>query len=331
MRITSNRSYNHGLFILDLAHMPGGICGTWPACKFPSNSELDHFSLTTDLDWLVGPNWPNEGEIDIIEGVNANANNAMTLHTSDGCTITDDGGFTGTLGTTNCYVDAAGQSANAGCSIENQNTQSYGTGFNDIGGGVIATEWTSTDINIWFFPRGTTPADVTNGDPDPSSWKEPVAQYQGGCDIDSHFQNQQIVSSTFPPIPTPIIDNDPSDRSSIRLSAVTGLAPPGVVARNAHLSLHRAKTTCRTTQGPSHPLIGLSTHCRCISPMARQRRSVTLHRISYRRRIRRCRCLRSRWPWVAGCRHKQDEEVSGYLIKGIKVSDRVLLYREERR
>ncbi len=31
VRIVSNKSYNHGLFILDLAHMPGGICGTWPA------------------------------------------------------------------------------------------------------------------------------------------------------------------------------------------------------------------------------------------------------------------------------------------------------------
>lgn len=31
VRITSNRSYNSGLFILDLNHMPGGICGTWPA------------------------------------------------------------------------------------------------------------------------------------------------------------------------------------------------------------------------------------------------------------------------------------------------------------
>lgn len=31
VRITSNASYKHGLIILDLAHMPGGICGTWPA------------------------------------------------------------------------------------------------------------------------------------------------------------------------------------------------------------------------------------------------------------------------------------------------------------
>jgi len=31
VRLTSTKSYNHGLIILDAAHMPGGICGTWPA------------------------------------------------------------------------------------------------------------------------------------------------------------------------------------------------------------------------------------------------------------------------------------------------------------
>jgi hypothetical protein len=31
VRLTSKKSYNNGLVILDLAHMPGGICGTWPA------------------------------------------------------------------------------------------------------------------------------------------------------------------------------------------------------------------------------------------------------------------------------------------------------------
>lgn len=45
IRITSKESYKTGLIILDLAHMPGGICGTWPAF------------------WTVGPNWPNGGEI----------------------------------------------------------------------------------------------------------------------------------------------------------------------------------------------------------------------------------------------------------------------------
>ena len=45
VRITSKESYETGLIILDLDHMPGGICGTWPAF------------------WTVGPNWPDDGEI----------------------------------------------------------------------------------------------------------------------------------------------------------------------------------------------------------------------------------------------------------------------------
>jgi hypothetical protein len=31
VRISSNKAYTHGLFIADIAHMPGSICGVWPA------------------------------------------------------------------------------------------------------------------------------------------------------------------------------------------------------------------------------------------------------------------------------------------------------------
>jgi hypothetical protein len=31
VRLTSNTAYTHGLFVLDLAHMPGSVCGSWPA------------------------------------------------------------------------------------------------------------------------------------------------------------------------------------------------------------------------------------------------------------------------------------------------------------
>ena len=44
VRVISDNTYNHGLFLLDLKHMPWG-CGTWPAY------------------WLLGPNWPYTGEI----------------------------------------------------------------------------------------------------------------------------------------------------------------------------------------------------------------------------------------------------------------------------
>lgn len=33
VRISTKKTFTHGLFIADIAHMPGTICGTWPACK----------------------------------------------------------------------------------------------------------------------------------------------------------------------------------------------------------------------------------------------------------------------------------------------------------
>ena len=33
VRISTQKSWNHGLFIADINHMPGGVCGIWPACK----------------------------------------------------------------------------------------------------------------------------------------------------------------------------------------------------------------------------------------------------------------------------------------------------------
>ena len=45
VRIESRKTYDSGLIIIDIEHMPGGICGTWPAF------------------WTYGPNWPSHGEI----------------------------------------------------------------------------------------------------------------------------------------------------------------------------------------------------------------------------------------------------------------------------
>lgn len=64
VRISSNKVWTHGLFIADLASMPGGICGTWPAF------------------WTLGNGtWPYHGEIDIIEGANDMDENLSSLHT----------------------------------------------------------------------------------------------------------------------------------------------------------------------------------------------------------------------------------------------------------
>lgn len=177
VRISSKKSYQHGLIILDLEHMPGGACGTWPAF------------------WLLSTTatWPNGGEIDIIEGVNTQNYNTMAAHTNAGCSISNTGGMSGQIVTPNCDVNAAGQAANQGCSIKTSNTNSYGTGFNSIGGGVYATEWTSNGILIWFFPRGSIPSDISSGSPNPSGWGLPMSKFAGACDWDEKVVNQQII------------------------------------------------------------------------------------------------------------------------------------------
>lgn len=176
VRVSSNKAYTRGLIIGDIAHMPDSTCGVWPAF------------------WTVGPNWPSSGEIDIIEGVNDMTSDTVTLHTSAGCTIEGSGSKSATLANSNCNTGNGG----TGCGISTQDTQSFGSGFNAVGGGVYAADWTSTAINVYFFPRASIPADIASGNPDPSTWGQPFASFPGGntCDIDSHFQNHNIVFDT---------------------------------------------------------------------------------------------------------------------------------------
>lgn len=143
---------------------------------------------------MFGPNWPNNGEIDMIEGVNSNTENQMSLHTSANCVMTQ-GSMSGSVNSLNC--DGT-QNSGTGCNMQSNNANSYGTGFNNAGGGVYATEWTSNHISYWYFPRNSIPSDITAGTPNPSGWGTPQASYLGGssCNIDSHFSNNSLVFDT---------------------------------------------------------------------------------------------------------------------------------------
>jgi hypothetical protein len=179
IRLTSHKSYSSGLIVLDVEHMPAG-CGTWPAF------------------WTVGPSWPQNGEIDILEGVNEQAANSFALHTAEGCSISQNSGsaFSGDLSTPNCDVNASGQGKNVGCAIKSKDTQTYGEGLNSNKGGIYATLWTGEAISMFFFPRGQVPQDVLGESPDPSTWGTPAATFSGGCDIPSFFKDNQIVFDT---------------------------------------------------------------------------------------------------------------------------------------
>ncbi|KAI6905549.1 glycoside hydrolase family 16 protein, partial [Hortaea werneckii] len=175
-RIISNNAYTHGLFILDLEHMPWG-CGTWPAY------------------WLLGPDWATNGEIDIIEGVNTGMSNSISMHTEAGCTIAGSG-QTATFQTSNCDHNANGNSGCGSLLDGSKIPNNYGEGLNNNGGGVYATEWTSEYIKHWFFPRGGIPDNIASGEPDPATWGIPTVNAQGSCDIDSHFNNMSIIINT---------------------------------------------------------------------------------------------------------------------------------------
>ncbi|KUJ10844.1 uncharacterized protein LY89DRAFT_595666, partial [Mollisia scopiformis] len=164
VKLVSKQSWTHGLVITDLNNMPGGVCGV----------EARHWELM----YL--------GEIDIIGGVNNAAYNQMTLFTQSTCSVAGDGQI-GTSQSTDC-------SSSSGCSVlYDSDPTSFGNNFDNNGGGVFATQWESDAIRIWFFDEGTTPSDITAGTPDPTLWGEPVANFQGSCNIDGSFANNNIV------------------------------------------------------------------------------------------------------------------------------------------
>ncbi|CAK9015922.1 3(4)-beta-glucanase AFUA_2G14360 (Mixed-linked glucanase AFUA_2G14360) [Durusdinium trenchii] len=169
IRLESKERFSEGhLFLIDIKHMPAGL-GTWPAW------------------WSYGPDWPNNGEIDTIETVNVENIVQTTLHTSYGCNMDIPGIIN---------PDCNAESGHEGCQVEGPNN-SGGAAFNDQGGGVYATQWTSEGIKIWMWPRSQIPQDITAGEPDSLTWGEPYVFFPFGANCPStHFQDQVLTINT---------------------------------------------------------------------------------------------------------------------------------------
>ncbi|KAJ5924141.1 hypothetical protein N7466_008328 [Penicillium verhagenii] len=176
VRVESTSTYDNGLFIFDIIHTPYG-CGTWPAL------------------WLTdGYNWPNNGEIDILETTNEGSHgNDITLHTTGGCSMDVKRKHTGYSVFSNCDTS----NGNAGCGVVGDPI-TYGEAFNAIGGGVYALELRDDGVRAWFFPRNSIPGDIADPlqMPDPSTWGTALADFPGTeCNIASHFRNQSIIAN----------------------------------------------------------------------------------------------------------------------------------------
>lgn len=141
IRLEGRRRFHHGLFILDVRHMPDG-CGVWPA-----------FWLTDEA------HWPRNGEIDILEGVNGQTVAKTALHTSNECDMyahvspksmtgdwewvtgipnqfTGEPDFKTAKASDNCWIMAQHQWANEGCTAVHNRNDTLGAPVNENGGGV---------------------------------------------------------------------------------------------------------------------------------------------------------------------------------------------------
>ncbi|RMZ80280.1 hypothetical protein DV738_g2842, partial [Chaetothyriales sp. CBS 135597] len=184
-RVESKSTYASGLFVFDIRHAPFG-CALWPAL------------------WLTDPsNWPTNGEIDVVEGMNAITGNQVTLHTTGGCKMNVKRKETGEALQNDCHNTT---NSNAGCGVKGTDS-SFGPDFNQAGGGVYAMELRDAGIRTWFFDRSSLPDDLSvlsstttatnlTTAPNPHSWSEPLADFPStNCDISSHFRNQSIIAN----------------------------------------------------------------------------------------------------------------------------------------
>jgi len=161
------------LVMFDALHMPYG-CSVWPAF------------------YLLGNNWPNNGEIDIIENVNLATSAQYSLHTLNGCKHPGNAdGQTGNVVSTDCWNVTNG---NQGCIVRESQQNSFGQGFASIGGGGFATLFDKNGVKVWFFPRSSLPGDWNSSSPNPDNWTTPSAYYpNSACNISQFIGPQSIV------------------------------------------------------------------------------------------------------------------------------------------
>ena len=117
------------------------------------------------------------------------------MHTDSNCTIAGSG-QTGSFTSANCDHAANDNSGCGSMANDTATPNNYGQGLSDNGGGVYITEWTSAYVRVWFFARDSIPASVSEGTPDVSQFGLPMANFQGSCDIDTHFANHSIIINT---------------------------------------------------------------------------------------------------------------------------------------
>ncbi|KAJ7302806.1 concanavalin A-like lectin/glucanase domain-containing protein [Mycena albidolilacea] len=180
VRLTSKYKFEIGtLFIIDALHMPYG-CSVWPSIWL--NGVLE-----------PGQVWPAAGEIDLIEAINLFDHNQMALHSYAGCVqpanVTQMG---------HTLIHDCNDTTASGCTVAETKPNSFGAGFAGNGGGAFGLQFDVAGVFMWFWPRPSIPASITQATPtgtmDLTDWGMPSAAYPAaGCNITEFFPAQELV------------------------------------------------------------------------------------------------------------------------------------------
>lgn len=183
VRLVSKKTFNakdNSLFIFDIAHMPA-VCGAWPAL------------------WFTGANWPEDGEIDVVEGVSLYEQNIYSVHTGSGCSIAQSAMASMNL-VTPVKATASSCDANsdpAACGFTDNSKSTFGSSFNTAGGGVFALVFNTDEIKTYFFQADKVPADIQNKSPNPSSWGAPRMDVPSStCNPSTNFNDLMMIIDT---------------------------------------------------------------------------------------------------------------------------------------
>lgn len=182
-RAVSKDTFSKGLFISRITHMPSTY-GSWPSFWMVSNKA-----------------WPEGGEIDILEGVGSFSQNAASVHTTAGCSMP----VSALEQTTSKFMLSGPQQTNCdthatdsqGCGLRDDTPNTFGPGFNNVGGAYVAVHITDEFVKVHQWPGDSAPQDVKNNAPAPSTWDKPALFLPNDqCNIGSHFYDLQLVFST---------------------------------------------------------------------------------------------------------------------------------------
>ncbi|KAF2641542.1 hypothetical protein P280DRAFT_426200 [Massarina eburnea CBS 473.64] len=185
LRLESKKTFDHGLLVADFAHLPAKGCGMWPSFWVnhdPSKESGEPYS-----------------EIDILENVNLDSRNWVSMYTSHKpCALEDRNKGTGTVMGRDCWISLdgvsdSGEAAKRGCKTQAPEG-TFGEEFNRKGGGVWGLQLETDGIRAWYFPRDNVPKDLATGSPDPEAWGKPVMEFgPGTCDVGAAWKKMRII------------------------------------------------------------------------------------------------------------------------------------------